>query len=129
MKSPNGPFPMSFCLGLSILIAQLTACLGADQSLFDFHDLDISKVVVADARVERLPSGRLKLTTGFHQTWPGVNLPAPAGHWDLSGNYEVVVEARNVGTHTATLYCRVDNPGADGKEHCVTGSLLLGAGE
>ena len=39
------------------------------------------------------------------------------------------MKLRNPGTNEITLFCRVDNPGADGTEHCVTHSLPLASGQ
>jgi len=69
------------------------------------------------------------LTTGTSQPWPGVTLPAPDGHWDLSSFAQIMVDVKNTGASRATLSCRVDNPGADGTKNCVNGSVTLNAGQ
>ena len=35
------------------------------------------------------------------------------------------MRVKNIGTNPVTVYCRVDDPGADGTKHCVTDSLAL----
>ena len=39
------------------------------------------------------------------------------------------MELKNAGTNAVTVFCRVDNPGADGTQHCLTGSLNLNPGQ
>ena len=70
------------------------------------------------------------MVTGHGQSWPGITVrPAGMEVWDLSANAWVTVDLENTGTNKVTVYCRVDNVGADGREHCVTGSLSLDAGQ
>jgi hypothetical protein len=71
----------------------------------------------------------LRVTTGHQQPWPGITLPAPNGSWNLSPFEHVAVRLRNAGTNQLTVFCRVDNPGADGTKNCVTGSLSLDPGK
>jgi hypothetical protein len=49
--------------------------------------------------------------------------------WDLSSYAEIALDIKNVGTNPVTVFCQVDNPGADGIQHCVTGSLDLRPGQ
>ena len=122
--------PSLFCR-LLLWIVCLTGVLAADQPLFDFgHTTHSSRFSKSDASVTavKVPAGMvMRLATGTSQPWPGVTLPAPDGHWDLSPYAQVVVEVKNAGEKRATLSCRVDNPGADGTEHCVNGALTLNA--
>jgi type 1 glutamine amidotransferase len=103
-----------------------------EKVLFDFdRGFDFAKVTTEDAAVAeaKSPSGsRLRVTTGHRQSWPGVTLPAPTGHWDLSPFASVALTIRNVGSNELRISCRVDNPGADGRKNCVTDSLALGPG-
>lgn len=39
------------------------------------------------------------------------------------------MRVKNTGTNPVTVYCRVDNPGADGTKHCVTDSMALNPGQ
>jgi len=119
----------------SVLTALLgvTSALAEDEILFRFdRTRDRTRFPTSDANVTvvKTDSGTaLRLTTGTQQRWPGVTLPAPDGHWDLSSFAHVVVQARNVSTNKGTLNCRVDNPGADGTRNCVNGSLTLNSGQ
>ncbi|MBP7827770.1 MAG: beta-galactosidase [Verrucomicrobia bacterium] len=105
----------------------------ADRVLFHFNAAtQLTRFPTNDARLSLVPAAQasvLRLATGTRQRWPGVTLPAPDGHWDLSPYARVTVAVRNTGTHRTTLHCRVDNPGADGTRHCVNGSLTLDAGQ
>ncbi|MGA2865453.1 MAG: beta-galactosidase [Verrucomicrobiota bacterium] len=107
-----------------------TTALAADQVLFDFTgDFDLGRVVATDAQATKSADGSaLRVSTGRQTAWPGVTLPAPGGHWDLSPFAQVRLKVRNPGADKLTVFCRVDNPGADGTEHCVTGSAAVGPG-
>ena len=118
-----------------LLLALLGTMPGwsADRVLFHFNAAtQLTRFPTNDARLSLVPAAQasvLRLATGTRQRWPGVTLPAPDGHWDLSPYARVTVAVRNTGTHRTTLHCRVDNPGADGTRHCVNGSLTLDAGQ
>jgi len=119
--------------------AVFTACLftlcnvppaAGGMVLFDFdRGLDMKSVKTTDAEVSLSGGGKLILQTGRRQTWPGVTLKAPAGRWDLSAYEYLAVEIRNLGRTGASIYCRVDNPGADGRSNCVTERISLDAGQ
>ncbi len=84
----------------------------------------------AAARLESAGAGRsLRLEFGHRIAWPGVTLKAPGGRWDLRAYQRLALDVKNVGASAATLCCRVDNPGADGYRHCLTGRIRLAAGE
>ncbi|MHB8524201.1 MAG: beta-agarase [Limisphaerales bacterium] len=97
--------------------------------LFDFHqEFNAAKIPVQDATVSLIHSATgsaLQVRTGHRAPWPGITLVAPEGHWDLSPYAWLALTVRNPGTNPVTVNCRVDNPGADGVNHCVTGSLAL----
>jgi hypothetical protein len=71
----------------------------------------------------------LRIATRHAEDWPGVTLKAPAGSWDLAAYGQVALEVKNTGTNQVTVYCRVDNPGADGVKNCVTGSIGVAPGQ
>jgi hypothetical protein len=98
------------------------------QTLFDFKQgFDLSKVVTSDAKVRLSEGGALCIETGRKEPWPGVALKAPSGKWDLSKYGCISVDVNNLGDQPLTVYCRVDNPGADGEKNCVTDSIALNA--
>jgi hypothetical protein len=107
--------------------------LAEDQILFDFtRGLNVSKIAATDATVSAIESGAnasLRVATGHSQPWPGITLPAPGGQWDLSAYAQVALTLSNIGTNPVTVFCRVDNTGADGTDHCVTHSLAVPPGQ
>lgn len=120
-------------LAFSFLVLSATAVVAADQVLFDFTaGASNAKAVTTDARLLAPEPGRrhgLRVATGHSQPWPGVSLPAPEGYWDLSPYGQVALKLKNAGTNAVTVFCRVDNPGADGTRNCVTRSTELSPGQ
>ena len=104
----------------------------ADQVLYDFSTVaDPGALQASDVQVSKLPFGDgvgLKLVTGHAADWPGITLPAPDGHWDLSQRADVLLDIRNLDANEVTVYCRVDNPRADGVKNCITGSTTVAPG-
>jgi hypothetical protein len=94
--------------------------------LFAFDkNFDPNAVVCADSRVKLAEDNWLRVETGHSQPWPGITLKAPSGKWDLSKYEWVSLELRNLTDEPLTVNCRVDNPGADGTNNCVTDSISL----
>lgn len=124
--------PPVYRLGLMLWLASPLAW-AAGRPLFDFdRGFDLKSVQCNDANfaVTNSATGSvLRINTGHNQSWPGVTLPAAAGHWDLSSFAAVWLRMKNTGTNPVTVFCRVDNPGADGTKHCVTDSLVLKTGQ
>jgi hypothetical protein len=125
-------FPIPLAAGL-VAVTVTFAAFAADQMLFDFAPgFDLANVRTADAAmsVTNTSTGfALRVVTGHQTPWPGITLPAPGGHWDLSARSSVALQLKNVGSDSITVSCRVDNPGADGTKNCLTGSLQLEAGQ
>jgi len=115
--------PLLPALGIAMTI--LASAPAADRSLGGF---ELFKITTTDAQVAT-NGVALRIVTGHKQAWPGVQLLAPDGHWDLSAYSEVRLRVKNTGTNEATIRCRVDNPGANGSRHCVTSSLTLPPGQ
>ena len=105
----------------------------ADQVLFDFtRSFDASKIAATDAKAAASAPGAkagLRVATGHSATWPGITLSAPGGQWDLTAYSCVTLALSNPGTNSVTVYCRVDNTGADGTDHCLTHSMALRPGQ
>ena len=105
---------------------------GGTNAFFVRPGFDAKLLKCSDAQATVTPTtagAALRIHTGHYQPWPGVTLPATEGHWDLSPYAAVRVRVRNTGTNPVTVFCRVDNPGADGVKHCVTASLSLKPGQ
>jgi hypothetical protein len=95
------------------------------QTLVSFsRQFEHERLQANDAEVQTLDDG-LEVRTGHEQRWPGVTIKAPHGVWDLSVLRTVAVELANPGDVSIKVFCRVDNPGADGKEHCLNGNISL----
>jgi hypothetical protein len=103
----------------------------ADRVLFDFKSdaaTTIAGFVTSDATLvapEPKTGAGLRIQTGHRQPWPGVTLIPPEKTWDLSAYGRIEAELKNLDTNSLTVFCRVDNPGADGTQHCVTDSIKL----
>src|SRR5262245_48532022 len=98
-------------------------------TLFDFKArFDRKLLSTSDAEASLTPAGALSIRTGHRTEWPGATLKAPAGKWDLSRFAFVECEVLNHGAAPAEIHCRVDNPGADGTRHCLSGKIALAPG-
>ena len=115
------------------LAAAWPAAAAQDMVLFSFGPgFDLASVGAHGATVSLAPradGATLRLATGHAEKWPGIVLKAPDGHWDLSQYERVSATVKNAGTGAARVGLRVDNPGADGKEHCVQVVRTLAPGE
>ncbi|MHC4110490.1 MAG: beta-agarase, partial [Planctomycetota bacterium] len=95
-------------------------------TLFSFdRGFDISEVITSDAKATQTKKAALRIETGTKQNWPGITLKAPAGRLDLSKYEYITVDIKNIDPKPVTVFCRVDNPGADGSNNCVTDSVSL----
>jgi tRNA(Leu) C34 or U34 (ribose-2'-O)-methylase TrmL len=112
-------------LSLVLLAAPLRA---EDRLLFDFATIDAAVVKATDARCTA-SDGALHVATGKKEKWPGITLQAPEGKFDLGRFRQIAVEVKNTGGEDVRVSCRVDNPGANGSEHCITAAINLKPGE
>ncbi len=107
--------------------------MAAPQTLFKWNQaVDLSQIQCSDATIALTgpaTNSTLHVKTGHEKPWPGISLPATGGSWDLSPYGHVALRVRNLGDNKVTVYCRVDNPGADGTKNCVTGSVSLNPGQ
>jgi hypothetical protein len=102
---------------------------GPFRVLFEFGPgLDPGALAATDAKVTVTGAGALRVETGHAAAWPGVTLQAPQGRWDLSRYEHISLRVANRGRAQMTVRCRVDNPGADGTNHCVTDQVTLDPG-
>ena len=117
---------------VTLLCLMSSACAG-ELVLFDFEKgFAVDKVAKRDVKLtiaEAKANTSVRLDTGHKEPWPGIELPAPKGTWDLSAFEYIALDVKNVGTNEATLCCRVDNTGADGRKNCNTSSVTLKPGE
>lgn len=88
---------------------------GAD---FDTTAVKKNGADIVNAGTEKAPT--VKITTFANKGWPGVNINAPGGSWDLS-NYEfITLDVSNIDKHDIDLFVRIDNAGANGRDNCMT---------
>lgn len=137
------PVKVSFAMKLawfpSFAVLTLTSAhvsvWAGDKLLFDHKGLGSSTTIAgwvtndATVVVPERPGAGLRIQTGHQQPWPGVTLRAPGKGWDLSEYGRIEVKLKNLNTNSVTVSCRADNEGADGTQHCVSGSVTLKAGE
>ncbi|KPK63504.1 MAG: hypothetical protein AMK73_05030, partial [Planctomycetes bacterium SM23_32] len=106
---------------------------GAERVLFDCEGgFDLGGVEARDVRLSLVPfdSGQaLRLDAGHAQAWPGITLKPAGAPLDLSPYAYLKLDVRNVGQRAGTCALRVDNPGANGRDHCVQVGLGLQPGE
>lgn len=96
--------------------------------MFDFagnFDLGAVRKNNTEAVLIKEPAPGLRLTTSKSGGWPGVNLNALGGFWDLSAYEYISLDLVNTDTHDIEVFVRVDNPGADGSKNCFTERIGL----
>jgi hypothetical protein len=112
------------CLWPSLFVAAVSASPDAGGALLHFGPgFDLSKLTYKDAEATLGGTGdapTLRIKTHANTFWPGVVVPAPGGHWDLSPYQFITVDIHNTDTHDIDVNVRVDNPGADGQHHCMS---------
>lgn len=128
-------YPMKkYSVAICFVVLAATWSVSAGESdrsqvLFDFGSgFDASVVATSDAKATATSEGTLRIELGHEATWPGVTLKAPQDKWDLSPYEYVSLDVANRSDAPVTVYCRVDNPGADGTEHCVTDQVSVDSG-
>ena len=111
-----------FCISASALSAEEPA----PSLLFDFGPtFKIDGIEASDAQVTLTQKGALAVRTGHEAPWPGVTLKAPQGKWNLSEHQTIALDVTNRSSSKVIVNCRVDNPGANGTDHCVTGTATV----
>ncbi|NQV32068.1 MAG: beta-agarase [Phycisphaeraceae bacterium] len=119
---------MNYILKAGFTLLFTGVALGGS-TLFEFKKTtDPVAVQITGAKIRVLDQG-LEVRTGSEQSWPGITLKAPQGHWDLQAFESVTVDLSNPGDQDVTVVCRVDNPGADGTQHCLTRQVTVPHGE
>ena len=91
-----------------------------------------AKLRTQDAAVKLVKTAgttALRIDTGHKHDWPGITIVPPKGKWNLAAWRSIAIDVRNVGRTKATVCCRIDNPGADGRRNCNTFTLTLAPGK
>ncbi len=84
----------------------------------------LGRLEPSDATIRQTGDG-IDVRAGHNQPWPGLTLRAKDDRWDLSAYLYVQVDLENLGDRVVTVHVRVDNPGADGRDHCLTEQTRL----
>ena len=117
---------------LCSLLCAVSAGRAAEQVLLRFdrqaEPSPAALVTTQDAQLQ-WKDDRLGVTTGWQTSWPGITIRAPHDAWDLSSFANLAADLSNPSDQTITVSCRVDNPGADGRDHCLNGRLELSPGQ
>jgi hypothetical protein len=113
------------CLSAAFALAAIDA--RALDDIIDTGSFSTTDAQCAQLQVNGNPVWRV--STGTNREWPGITLPAPNGHWDLGDRAAVYLNVKNIDTNAVTVFCRVDNPGADGKDHCANGQVTVQPGQ
>ena len=120
------------CVGLAGLLAMASLHSASPSTrLWDAATADLTRIRIQDCAAKRLETDgivRLRVDTGHRERWPGITVAAPSQGWDLSAHDRVVARVRNPGPGPVQVFCRVDNEGANGTEHCVTGNGVVPPG-
>jgi hypothetical protein len=119
--------PLCFAtLQIALTLLASSFCSGAQLVLFPSPQGQVtctdSRAVLTNDAAETV----LQVVTGTDATWPGVAFEPPQP-WELAAYAEVAVELKNPGGAPVTVFCRVDNPGADGTRNCLTASANVPA--
>ncbi|HEY2148312.1 MAG TPA: cellulase family glycosylhydrolase, partial [Pirellulales bacterium] len=89
--------------------------------LVDFADSKGLTLNGSQARFEGIPLDHgqgLRITTEAAAEYPSVQIEPKAGKWDLTGFDGVETEVRNPQEVAVRVLLSVNNPGADGRNHC-----------
>jgi hypothetical protein len=113
-------------LSTALALAAIGASAGDEP--ISFGNVSATDAQCALVQINGIPV-RWLVSTGTNKDWPGITLPAPNGHWDLSDHAAVELNVKNIDTNPVTVSCRVDNPGADGTDHCANGQVTVPPGQ
>ncbi|HET6884209.1 MAG TPA: glycoside hydrolase family 5 protein [Pirellulales bacterium] len=100
------------------------------RSLVDFSDAKSFKLRPAKAIAQLVQSGEsavLDITTEADASYPGVYIDPQSGKWDLTAFDGVEMHIRNPQQVAVRVLLAVNNPGANGREHCNVESVSVPA--
>jgi hypothetical protein len=108
-------FSLSFVLSLGIAVAAVAQTPPASGEMLDLGAVDVGALKTENAATvaatDEAGAKGLKLTFPEGNGYPGVDLPAPEGNWDLSAFKGVAADVTNTGPSKVGLTLRVENPG------------------
>ncbi len=109
----------------TLVLLAWAATAHADLTLADFsQSFDMARAKTTNATATPAKNA-LRVSTQQKPGWPGVTILPPDRKWNLSEFEFVEVSIQNLGASPVTVFCRVDNPGADGAKNCCNGSIQL----
>src|SRR5487761_1175009 len=127
---------VTFWLPPLVMVLLVGLAFGAEKTppprvLVDFRDaksftLRPDKAQAKLAQDEKVPA--LDVTTDADAPYPGVFIEPAAGKWDLAAFEGVEMEVRNPQDVSLRVLLSVNNPGADGRNHCNVESVTVPAG-
>ena len=127
----------SFAVGIAawlLLVGTASSSLAAEavkpRVIVNFGDLKSTTMRPADAKTSEvaLVEGRgLEISTAADAQWPGVFFEPPGGKWNLSQFDQVETVVHNPEDAPLRVLLTVNNPGADGREHCNAASVSVPA--
>jgi endoglucanase len=97
----------------------------------DFADPQTFTLQPEEAEAAVIPGkagSALQITTEAKASWPGVNIFPRQGKWDLTGFDRVEMGVTNPQDVPIKVLLNINNPGADGREHCNVASVEVPAG-
>jgi aryl-phospho-beta-D-glucosidase BglC (GH1 family) len=136
------PFACLVLVGLCLAVengeaqtAEAQSAEAAPRVLVDFRDPDDGKSRAAKLRGDRAEAERTKddvgsalaVTTDADAPYPGVFIEPAQGKWDLSRFDGVEMELRNPQPDPVRVLLSINNPGANGREHCNVESATVPA--
>lgn len=120
-------------IACSILLATTALAVAEPLPLIDVAmGVDILNAKLNDAELSNVAGDRgqvLEMTTGEGGEYPGIELAAPGGAWDLSAYNAVEVDLVNAGAAPTRVHARVDNPGDWRKNPWSINAISLKPGE
>ncbi|WFB37074.1 family 16 glycosylhydrolase [Kiritimatiellota bacterium B12222] len=116
---------MKYCR-LFLLAWLPLACMAADPlpdlDFFDLNDPEAARYIKGkDAKVSLVETNagkELQIVLDPAKSYPGAAIYPSTGRWDLSKYSGVEIEVENLSDATLQVHLRVDNAGANGKDHC-----------
>ncbi|MAX23768.1 MAG: hypothetical protein CMJ19_04615 [Phycisphaeraceae bacterium] len=97
--------------------------------MIDFADFEPSSRTKGSGASATVSGGKLQVSFDGSQKWPGLGIMPRGKAWDLANFASVQADFTNTGDSKMTFGLRVDNPGANGREHCNSENITLNPGQ
>ncbi len=129
------PIQLLCCCAAFCLLAALPASAAEPplaKLLVDFENQDAVKLTGSKAQSSPLKvdaGTALEIATAGDADYPNVRIQPTSGNWDLSGFETVTAEIHNPQDRAVRVLLSVNNPKANGQNHCSVASATIGAGE